>query len=72
MKSLKITGRNRTQILSAKWIAGVDHDIENNNPDENNGDHNEWVDQADANETEDKELPEAETDPVTDNEIRQL
>ena len=72
MKSLKITGRNRTHILPAKWIAGVDHDIDNNNPDKNNGDHNKWVDQADTNEAEDEDLPEAETNPVTDDEIRQL
>ena len=44
MKSLKITGRNRTQILPAEWIAGVDHDIDNDDPDENDGDHNKWVD----------------------------
>ena len=72
MKSLKITGRNKTKILPTKWIAGVDHNIDNNNPDENNGNHNEWVDQANENQTEDKELPEEETDPVTNDEIRQL
>ena len=72
VKSLKITGHNKTQILPTKWIAGVDHNIKNNNSDENDGDHNKWVDQADKSQTEDEELPEAETNPVTDNEIRQL
>ena len=43
MKSLKVTGRNKTLILPAEWIAGVDHNLQNEDPEEDDGDHNDWV-----------------------------
>ena len=73
MKSLKVTGRNKTLILPADWIAGVDYEPDNNDADENDGDHNDWVDNITDNENaEDNELPKEETEPITDKEIRQL
>ena len=73
MKSLKVTGRNKTLILPANWIAGVDYELDNNDADEDDGDHNDWVDNVtEDNNNEDNELPKEETEPVTNEEIRQL
>ena len=73
MKSLKVTGRNKTLILPAEWIAGVDHNLQNEDPEENDGDHNDWVEEVDGDKNEgDDKLPEEENEPVTDKELRQL
>ena len=40
MKPLKVTGRNKTLILLADWIAGVDYELDNTDSEENDGDHN--------------------------------
>ena len=72
MKSLKVMGRNKTRILPANWTARVDHELDNENPEENDADHNDWVEDANNDSVEDEELSETETEPVTDDKIRQL
>ena len=54
MKSLKVTGRKKTLILPADWIAGVDHGLDNNDEEEKDGDHNDWVDNVTENATEEE------------------
>ena len=73
MKSLKVTGRNKTLILPAKWIEGMDHELDNADSDETDGDYNEWVDEInEENNDEDDGHSENENKPVTDEEVRQL